>query len=111
MKPTPSLMRLLPRVLMGLTVILRVSAQGTFAFSNATLPGKPKIQLGDGTPIAGANYLVDVLVKDPVTGEFRDGLLRVTIGGVSAFAGVSPLTGNNAGLFSGGTLQVPFVSL
>jgi len=86
-------------------------AQGTFAFSNATLTGKPKILGVDGLGIAGANYLIDVLVKDPTTGNFSNaGLLKVLTSGEVAAAPVSPLTGGNAGLFAGGTIKVPFVA-
>jgi len=86
-------------------------AQGTFAFSNATLTGKPKILGLDGNGIAGANYLVGVLVKDPISGNFTDaGLLKVLTSGDVAYAAVSPLTAANAGLFAGGTIKVPFVA-
>ncbi len=86
-------------------------AQGTFAFSNATLPGKPRILGCDGLGIAGANYLIDVLVKNPLTGEFTNaGLLKVTTQGENPTVPISPLSGFNAGLFAGATVKVPFVA-
>lgn len=82
-------------------------AQGTFSLSNATLPGKPKItdHSKADAPIAGANYLIDVLVNGSGAG-----LLKVLTSGDVAFAPVSPLTGANAGLFAGGTIKVPSVA-
>jgi hypothetical protein len=93
-----------------LTATLTSFAQGTIDFSNIKTPGRPKITgfcvPGSTTPdpIAGADYLVDILVKNPATGNF-EGILKNGV----AFTGVAPLTGANAGLFSGGTLVVPFV--
>ncbi len=95
----------------GVLASASVFAQGTFAFSNASLPGKPKILGLDGLGIGGANYLVDVLVKNPTTGEFTNaGLLKVTASGSNPTVAFAPLTGNNVGLFSGGTVQVPFIA-
>lgn len=94
----------------GALVGVSALAQGTVAFNN-TSGAKNKITLADGTAIAGANYLVDLLVKNPTTGEFTNaGLLKVTASGEVATVPVSPLTGNNAGLFTGGTVKIPFVA-
>ncbi len=95
----------------SLTVTLTSFAQGTIDFSNIKTAGRPRISLwcapGGTTPeyIAGPDYLVDILVKNPSTGNF-EGILK----NGAAFTGVAPLTGVNAGLFSGGTLVVPFVA-
>jgi hypothetical protein len=94
-----------------LTVTVTSFAQGTIDFSNIKTAGRPRISLwcapGGTTPeyIAGPDYLVDILVKNPTTGNF-EGILK----NGAAFTGVAPLTGANAGLFSGGTLVVPFVA-
>jgi hypothetical protein len=94
-----------------LTATLNSFAQGTIDFSNIKTAGRPRISLwcvpGGTTPeyIAGPDYLVDILVKNPTTGNF-EGILK----NGAAFTGVAPLTGANAGLFSGGTLVVPFVA-
>lgn len=94
----------------GVLVGASAFAQGTFAFSNATLAGKPKILGVDGLGIAGANYLVDVLVKD-ASGNFTNpGLLKVLTTGDVVAAPVSPLTGGNAGLFAGGTIKIPTIA-
>ena len=90
----------------GVFAAASVLAQGTIDFSNIKTVGRPKIFDKDGTTaIGGANFLVDILVKNPATGNYEG----VTKGGV-AYAGSAPLTGSNAGLFSGGTLVVPFVA-
>lgn len=90
----------------GVFAAASVMAQGTIDFSNIKTAGRPRIFDKDGvTAIAGANFLVDILVKNPTTGNFEG----VTKGGV-AYTGSNPLTGANAGLFSGGTLVVPFVA-
>jgi len=97
--------------LAALSGISSALAQGTIDFSNIKTAGRPRISLwcvpGGTTPeyIAGPDYLVDILVKNPTTGNF-EGILK----NGAAFTGVAPLTGANAGLFSGGTLVVPFVA-
>lgn len=90
----------------GVFAAASVMAQGTIDFSNVKTPGRPKIFDKDGTTaIAGANFLVDILVKNPATGNYEG----VTKNG-AAYTGSAPLTAANAGLFSGGTLVVPFVA-
>jgi len=90
----------------GVFAAASVMAQGTIDFSNIKTPGRPKIFDKDGTTaIAGANFLVDILVKNPTSGNFES----VTKNG-AAYTGSAPLTGANAGLFSGGNLVVPFVA-
>ena len=97
--------------LAALSGISSALAQGTIDFTNIKTAGRPRISLwcvpGGTTPeyIAGPDYLVDILVKNPTTGNF-EGILK----NGAAFTGVAPLTGANAGLFSGGTLVVPFVA-
>jgi hypothetical protein len=89
----------------GLLASASLFAQGTFNFNNLS-GSRPKIFGVDGTtPIAGSNFLVDVLVKNPSTGAY-EGVVRSGV----AFTGVAPLTGSNAGLFSGNVLTVPFVA-
>lgn len=98
-------------VVATLASILTASAQGTIDFSNIKTAGRPRISLWcvpEGTTpeyIAGPNFLVDILVKNPATGNY-EGILK----NGAPFTGVAPLTGSNAGLFSGGTLVVPFVA-
>lgn len=89
----------------GLLASASLFAQGQFNFNN--LSGtRPKVFGVDGTtPLAGANYLVDILVKNPTTGNY-EGIQKSGV----AFTGVAPLTGSNAGLFSGGVLTIPFVA-
>jgi len=83
-----------------------VLAQGELDFSNIKTPGRPKIFDKDGTTaIAGPNFLVDILVKNPASGNYEG----VTKNGV-AYTGSAPLTGANAGLFAGGVLAVPFLA-
>lgn len=89
----------------GLLASASLFAQGTFNFNN--LSGtRPKVFGVDGTtPLAGANYLIDILVKNPTSGNY-EGVQKSG----AAFTGVAPLTGSNAGLFSGGVLTIPFVA-
>lgn len=89
----------------GLLASASLFAQGQFNFNNLS-GARPKIFGVDGTtPIAGANFLVDILVKNPSTGNY-EGIQKSG----AAFTGVAPLTGGNAGLFSGGVLTIPFVA-
>lgn len=89
----------------GLLASASLFAQGQFNFNNLS-GSRPKVFGVDGTtPIAGANYLVDILVKNPSTGNY-EGIQKSG----AAFTGVAPLTGSNAGLFSGGVLTIPFVA-
>ena len=89
----------------GLLASASLFAQGQFNFNN--LSGRrPKVFGVDcTTPISGANYLVDILVKNPSTGNY-EGIQKAGV----AFTGVAPLAGSNAGLFSGGVLTIPFVA-
>jgi hypothetical protein len=90
----------------SLVVASSAFAQGTFTLSNLNTPGRPLIYDRDGvTPIAGANFLVDVLVKNPTSGNF-EAVLR----NGAAFSGVAPLTGANAGLFNASGMSVPFIA-
>jgi hypothetical protein len=89
----------------GLLASASLFAQGQFNFNNLS-GARPKVFGVDGTtPIAGANYLVDILVKNPTTGNY-EGIQKSGV----AFTGVAPLAGSNAGLFSGGVLTIPFVA-
>lgn len=89
----------------GLLASASLFAQGQFNFNNLS-GSRPKVFGVDGTtPLAGANYLVDILVKNPSTGNYQG----IEKSGV-AFSGVAPLSGSNAGLFSGGVLTIPFVA-
>jgi hypothetical protein len=89
----------------SLVVASSAFAQGTFTLSNLNTAGRPQIFDRDGTPIAGANFLVDVLVKNPTSGNFEEVLRNG-----AAFTGVAPLTGNNAGLFNASGMTVPFIA-
>jgi PEP-CTERM motif len=89
----------------GLLASASLFAQGQFNFNNLS-GARPKIFGVDGTtPIAGVGFLVDVLVKNPATGNY-EGIQR---NGVD-FTGIAPLSGANAGLFSGNVVTVPFVA-
>jgi len=56
----------------GVFAAASVMAQGTIDFSNVKTPGRPKIFDKDGvTAIAGANFLVDILVKNPASGNYE----------------------------------------
>jgi hypothetical protein len=91
----------------GVFAAASVMAQGTIDFSNIKTAGRPKIFDKDGTTaLAGANFLVDILVKNPASGNY-EGVNKST---GAAFTGSSFLTGANAGLFSGGNLVVPFLA-
>lgn len=90
----------------GVFAAASVMAQGTIDFSNIKTAGRPKVFDKDGTTaLAGNGFFVDLLVKNPATGNYEG----VTKGGV-AYTGSPFLAGANAGLFSGGTLVVPFVA-
>lgn len=79
-------------------------AQGTFSLSSAK-GAKPKVYLHDlETPAAGSNYAVDVRVLNPASGNFETPLK-----GEAPVSPVALFSGANAGLFSGGTITVPFV--
>lgn len=96
--------------LAALSGISSALAQGTIDFTNIKTEGRPKIFLCDPktegmTPIQGSDYLIDLLVRNPATGNY-EGVLK----NGAPFTGVAPLTGANAGLFSGGVLVVPFVA-
>lgn len=92
------------------TITLTSFAQGTIDFTNIKTPGRPRMFVCDQRTqqtiaIQGPDYLIDLLVKNPATGNY-EGVLK----NGAPFTGVSPLTGANAGLFSGGILVVPFVA-
>ena len=91
----------------GVLAAASAMAQGQFNFNNLTAVGGSRqlIYNQSGAAIAGANYLVDVLVKNPSTGTYQ----QVLKSGAT-FNGVAPLAGANAGLFSGNVLTVPFVA-
>ncbi len=82
-------------------------AQGTFAFSTTAkaLQGAKILDLY-GVAITGANYLVDVLVKQSDGTFSQASLLKITTSGNMALAPVNPLLGLGAGLFSGGSILV-----
>jgi hypothetical protein len=91
----------------GVLVGASAFAQGTFAFSTTAkaLQGA-KILDPNGVAITGANYLIDVLVKQSDGTFSQAGLLKVTTGGNVALAPVNALAGAGAGLFSGGAILV-----
>jgi hypothetical protein len=91
----------------GVLVGASAFAQGTFAFSTTAkaLQGA-KILDPNGVAITGANYLIDVLVKQTDGTFSQAGLLKVTTGGNVPLAPVNALSGAGAGLFSGGSILV-----
>ena len=97
----------------GLALAPAASGQGTFAFENY----EGKVTLWNGTPIEGSNYLIDVLVKNPLTGEFTQTGLSRTLNTPSGaptapipVLPISPLSGANAGHFEGGSIRVDFIA-
>lgn len=80
-------------------VALSAAAQGTINFSSASVTGRPRITK-DGVN-TGANITVELLVANPGNGGAFESV-KTTAG----------LTGAAAleGLFSGGTVTVPFVA-
>jgi hypothetical protein len=89
----------------GLFASASLFAQGQFNFNN--LSGtRPKVFGVDGTTaLTGANYLVDIVVKNPATGNY-EGIQR----NGAPLTGIAFLGGNNAGLFSGNVVTVPFLA-
>ena len=106
--PTPLQRAIL--VVATLTTTLTSVAQGTIHFTNIRTPGQPRVFLCDAetrglTPIQGSNYLINLVAQNPATGNW-EGVLK---NDGSPFMGVAPLTGANAGLFTGGILTIPFL--
>jgi hypothetical protein len=102
--------KILLSIALGVASSAAVVAQGLFSFTSAA-GDRPTINGLDGEPVGGANYLVEVLVLDAGSGEFAGGLLRNTATGQVDFQPISPLAGaTSIGLFSGGTIEVPFVA-
>ncbi len=91
----------------GVLVGASAFAQGTFAFSTTAkaLQGA-KILDPKGVAITGANFLIDVLVKQADGTFSQAGLLKVTTGGNIPVTPVNALAGAGAGLFSGGAILV-----
>lgn len=91
----------------GLLASASLFAQGTFNFNNLS-GSRPKVFGVDGTtPLAGNGFQIDILVKNPATGNYEGGLRK----GADAFVSSGfQSSAANAGLFSGGVLTVPFVA-
>ena len=88
-----------------------VWSQGTFMFTNSNRNRTVPITGCDGKPIAGAGYLVEVLVRNPKTGEMDAGLEVLQSDATwKKLAPVPMLEGGTAGLFAGGTVRVPSVA-
>ena len=100
----------IPLLVVALLAPACVFGQGTVAFSTVSGHPRPLITLWDGTPIAGNNYLIDILVRNPATGEFtQSGLQRITIQGDVPISPVSPIPAG-PGLFSGGSIRIDFLT-
>ena len=97
--------------LLGVILGFTATAQGTFNFATTPhIAQSAKILDEYGSPVTGANYLIDVVVLNPATGGYDGKLTHVTTSGEVPFEPVQPLTGAGAGLFSGGTIKVPFIA-
>ncbi len=86
-------------------------AQGTLIASNAAGTRTQFVTDCDGKPIGGTNYVVELLVKNPASGKFEGGLERAI--GTEGWQAVGRETlrdGTLAGVFSFGTVRVPFVA-
>jgi hypothetical protein len=85
-------------------------SQGTFMFTNSNRSRTVPFTGCDGKPIAGAAYLVDVLVRNPKTGELDPGVeVLQSDAKWKRLTPVPMLEGATAGLFAGGTVRVPSV--
>jgi hypothetical protein len=91
----------------GLLASASLFAQGQFNFNNLS-GSRPRVFGVDGTtPLQGNGFQVDILVKNPATGNYEGGLRR----GADLFVS-APFQASvaNAGLFAGNVLTVPFVA-
>ncbi len=95
----------------GLVLVLAARGQGTFAGGNAAAGARTQFVTDcDGKPLSGTNYLVQVLVKNPATGKFEGGLERVRANDANTPIVPEPMhEGRLAGIFSFGTVKVPFL--
>ncbi len=94
----------------GLVASASLFAQGTFSANNLS-GSRPRVFGVDGTTtLTGANYLYDIVVKNPATGNYEGILRTLSNGTIVPFTGLNFLGGANAGLFSAGVATVPFVA-
>lgn len=96
---------------MAVLVAASAHAQGTFVASNAAGPRTFHVTGCDGKPLAGTNFMVALLVRNPASDKYEGGLQRV--GGDSQASPVAAQAlrdGAQAGVFSFGTVRVPFVA-
>jgi hypothetical protein len=94
-------------LVVGLVTASAALAQGTLLVSSVSITGRPRItdSTKGGANIFGSGYLVDVLVQNPSAGNAYQSILSAPIAPLGASAVAS-----SAGLFSGGTIAVPFVA-
>jgi len=84
--------------------------QGTFLLSNSIQGRTVLVTDCEGNALGGADYRVEVLVKDPETGKYVNGLERLQADGSWLAAQTLPLLeGKAVGIFYGGTTRVPFI--
>lgn len=80
-------------------------AQGTILASSASMSPRSFITDASGAKVWGAGYAVDILVQDPAAANAFKSIFTapINMSGSSASSGL-------AGLFSGGTVAVPFLA-
>jgi hypothetical protein len=88
---------------------LAVAAQGTVLVSSVSIGGRPRIVSGldpsTAVPITGNNWLIDVVARNPANGNAYQSILATPM----IPLGASP-TASSAGLFSSGTVAIPFIA-
>lgn len=97
---------------MALSVVVPVGlGQGTFLFTNSNQARTVPFTDCDGKAVGGEGYRVEVLVKNPKTGAVDPNveLLQKDLTWTK-LAPVGMLEGKAAGIFSGGTVRVPFIA-
>jgi len=100
-------------VLGGVVALVAVSTalgQGSINFSSVAVPGRPRITDAAGANVGGTTISVEILAKAPGAASYSAVQKVNTDGSLSAFTPINPLSGNNAGLFSGGTVAVPGIA-
>jgi hypothetical protein len=87
-----------------------VRAQGTFLATNVAGQRTQPITGCDGKPLSNPNCVASILVRNPATGNYEGGLERIGSDGNAEAIGTVPVReGKLAGVFTFGTVRVPFV--
>lgn len=99
-------------ILGGVVALIAASsalAQGTINFSSVAVTGRPRIT-ANGANVGGSTISVEILAKAPGAASYAAVQKVNNDGSLGAFTPINPLSGANAGLFSGGTVSVPGVA-